>query len=38
MHVESVLGHVPKEERCRCREEGGEAKPPQSWIYKLFRS
>jgi hypothetical protein len=30
-HVEQVLGHVPKTERCKCREKGASAggpKPP----------
>lgn len=26
-HVEAVLGHVPKDERCKCREKS--AAPPQ---------
>ncbi len=31
MHVEQILGHVPKDQRCRCREQpaagkSGEAK------------
>ena len=26
MHVEQVLGDVPRTERCRCREEANEAK------------
>lgn len=26
-HVEQVLGHVPKDQRCRCREGAGE----RSW-------
>ncbi|MBX7196757.1 MAG: hypothetical protein K1X94_32190 [Sandaracinaceae bacterium] len=40
MHIEAVLGDVPKEERCKCREAasqglpglGGDAKkPPPRW-------
>jgi len=36
-HVEQVLGDVPKDERCRCREERaalGEAEP--SFFERLF--
>lgn len=41
MHVEQVLGDVPKAERCRCREEksAGNAAPEgggQSWMQRLF--
>ncbi len=40
-HVEEVLGGVPREERCRCREERAKAKngekgEPRSWLDKLF--
>ncbi len=38
MHVEQVLGNVPKDERCKCREEkqaGSAAK--DSWISKFLR-
>lgn len=27
-HVEQVLGHVPKDQRCRCREQGAGAGSP----------
>lgn len=35
-HVEQVLGHVPKDQRCRCREEmaaakASEPKSPGFW-------
>lgn len=33
-HVEQVLGHVPKDQRCRCREQAGAQKPsgfPWPW-------
>jgi hypothetical protein len=38
MHVEQVLGGVPKDERCQCREEarkssGGERR---SWLRNLM--
>jgi len=41
MHIEQVLGDVPKAERCRCREEkaaGNEAPEGggQSWMQRLF--
>lgn len=42
MHVEQVLGDVPKAERCRCREEAKEAKKqarepsPRDWIKSFF--
>lgn len=26
-HIEQVLGHVPKAQRCRCREKAAEEKP-----------
>ena len=28
-HVEQVLGNVPRDQRCRCREEGTLAKAPK---------
>jgi hypothetical protein len=28
MHVEQVLGNVPPEQRCRCREERAATSPP----------
>lgn len=28
-HVEMVLGHIPKDQRCQCREKGSEKKEPQ---------
>lgn len=35
-HVESVLGDVPKAERCRCREAGAElASPSEGFMAKL---
>jgi hypothetical protein len=37
-HIEQVLGDVPSEERCVCREQK-QAKPTQpknSWIKQLF--
>jgi hypothetical protein len=42
MHVEQVLGNVPRAERCRCREE--RVKKPaaaadagsRSWLRRLF--
>jgi hypothetical protein len=38
MHVEQVLGDVPKEERCRCREDAREKKgekvaPKSAWAF-----
>ena len=27
-HVEQVLGHLPKDQRCKCREQPKEAQPP----------
>lgn len=41
MHVEQVLGDVPKAERCRCNEEkasAGEASgaPAPTWMQRLF--
>jgi hypothetical protein len=41
MHVEQVLGDVPKAERCRCHEEkaaAGEAPGAEatSWMQRLF--
>lgn len=37
-HVEQVLGGVPKDERCRCRETSAEAEPSgdRSWFRSLF--
>jgi hypothetical protein len=29
-HVEQVLGHIPKEQRCKCREEASKASPPRT--------
>ncbi len=40
-HVESVLAHVPTEQRCRCREEDaakGGPKEGQGWLSRIFRS
>lgn len=37
MHIEQVLGHVPRDQRCKCREaqqQAGESKPA-SWWTKL---
>ncbi len=34
-HIEQMLGDVPKEERCKCREEGAEPSPP-SFFDRLF--
>jgi len=39
MHVEQVLGDVPREDRCKCREEAGASEGGESpWaaIRKLF--
>jgi hypothetical protein len=42
MHVEQVLGEVPKEERCNCREQArkgsaGESRGPRrSWLQNLM--
>ena len=34
-HVEQVLGNVPKDQRCKCREKGSDAElseaAPNSW-------
>lgn len=37
-HIEQVLGDVPKEDRCRCREAAAEARggEPRGWIDRLF--
>jgi len=43
MHVEQVLGDVPKADRCRCREaKAQDARPdatsgPRSWLAGLLR-
>jgi hypothetical protein len=29
-HVEQVLGHVPPQDRCRCREQAGETQSAQA--------
>jgi len=41
MHVEQVLGNVPRDQRCRCREERPQsaAAPgtgPRSWLRALL--
>lgn len=41
MHVEQVLGDVPKAQRCRCHEEKSEAADAPgaggtSWMQRLF--
>ena len=41
MHIEQVLGDVPRAERCRCREEKAAsneapASEGQSWMQRLF--
>lgn len=39
MHVEQVLGDVPKSERCRCREKAAESEPKKEaagkapWVF-----
>lgn len=41
-HVEQVLGHIPKSERCQCREKSASnrttnaAQGERSWISKLL--
>jgi hypothetical protein len=35
-HVEQVLGDVPREERCRCREERPDKRDDRSFLEKLF--
>ncbi len=35
-HVEQVLGDVPREERCRCREERQGKPDERSFLEKLF--
>lgn len=35
-HVEQVLGDVPTEERCRCREERQGKRDDRSFLEKLF--
>ncbi len=36
-HIESVLGHVKVEERCKCREDGTRAaNKPQGFFAGLF--
>lgn len=37
-HVEQVLGDVPKDQRCQCREQKAAARSPQggSWWQKLL--
>jgi hypothetical protein len=37
MHVEQVLGDVPKEDRCRCREESRKGRPEGSERPSLLR-
>lgn len=43
-HVEQVLGHIPKAQRCSCREDAKAAGGPAaeaarpSWLSGLFRS
>jgi hypothetical protein len=38
-HVEQVLGAVPKDQRCRCREEkAGDAEQPRRSIWAWLRS
>jgi hypothetical protein len=39
MHVEQVLGHVPREKRCDCRERAKKAKseaPPDPSLFRRF--
>lgn len=40
-HVEQILGHVPADQRCRCREEkaakAGPGEAPRGWLDRLFR-
>jgi hypothetical protein len=41
MHVEQVLGNVPRAQRCRCREESAkkpaaDAAGSRSWLRRLF--
>jgi hypothetical protein len=39
MHVEQVLGDVPREERCHCRETtsaGNETKEPAGFLRRFF--
>ena len=35
-HVEQVLGDVPKDQRCKCRDESAEGKPAPSILDRLF--
>jgi len=36
-HVETVLGNVPKDDRCKCRESASEASPKgPSFFKRLF--
>jgi len=35
-HVEQVLADVPREERCRCREERQGKRDDRSFLEKLF--
>lgn len=35
-HIEQVLGDVPKDERCRCREDGTQPKPQPGFLERLF--
>ena len=37
-HVESVLGHVPADKRCKCREEAKAAGDEGGGLGKAFRS
>ncbi|MFM2160553.1 MAG: hypothetical protein RLZZ383_65 [Pseudomonadota bacterium] len=41
-HIEAVLGDVPKDARCRCRElppsERPKPEPKASWLGRLFGS
>ncbi len=38
MHIEQVLGDVPKDERCTCREAKGQVTPKlgSSWLPGFF--
>ena len=31
MHIESALAGVPKDQRCKCREEGKQPEMPSLW-------
>ena len=37
-HIEQVLGDVPLEKRCQCKEDPQSTKPKDSWMKRLIGS